>query len=195
MDSYLQAASLQNIFCTNSQWHLNYKWELNSCTFEARTCLLVSVLLPNLPFYIYFIMLCLFFLASSKTFLSSYPRDELNNTLKMVSLFCSSLDPCLRLPHHWQVCSQQVAGFYCAMLCNAKSPARGQQPSFMLHYSDRGRFSPCLSFFLSFCFLSLHLFVHFSIVKPQFEFNWPFLIFFSFNHLYPPVDYINSTGL
>lgn len=46
--------------------------------------------------------------------------------------------------HLWQVCSQHDARFCCAMLCNAKSPAGVQQPSFMLHYSDSGRISHCL---------------------------------------------------
>lgn len=56
-----------------------------------------------------------------------------------------SLDPSLCVALHWQVCSQCDARFCCAMLSNAKSPAGGQQPSFMLHYSDRVPLSLCLA--------------------------------------------------
>lgn len=64
-------------------------------------------------------------------------------------LFSATVLPRSFIHHalHWQVCSQCDARFCCAMLCNVKSPAGGQQSSFMLHYSDSGfLFHPFLHF-------------------------------------------------
>lgn len=117
----------------------------------------------------------------------------------LFSLLLRSLDPSLHLALHWQVCSQCDARFCCAMLCDAKSPAGGQQPSFMLRYSDR---DPLSIFYFLFLFLSLSLypFLHFSAISksPIWMPLTAFLSSLSFKLISvarPPLDCINSTLL
>ncbi len=166
-------------------------------------------LLLSLPCYIYFYMVCIpsCHAFSNQSFLPNCPRVSLNTIAGncRFSLLLCSLDPSLRLALRWQVCSQCDARFCCAMLRDAKSPAGGQQPSFMRHYFDRGPLSLALSFsfFFSFFLLSLYPFLHFSTISKSPIWMAPavFLDILSFklisvvNPLCPPLDCINSTVL
>lgn len=158
---FILAAPLQNISCTDA-----LREQVNA---TLKDIFFVQESLCHVPPQQDHACCCLFLLHSllyHAVFHPNCPTVSLNAIAGncLFSLLLCSLDPSLRLALHWQVCSQCDASFCCAMLCDAKSPAGGQQPSFMLHYSDR---RPLFIFSFLFLFLPLspYPFLHLSTIS------------------------------